>query len=384
MSSFLFDERAIFILQKIQQSKFKSWFVGGCVRDFLLGKPVIDYDIATNAHPDDIILIFKKDFKLDLKGRQFGSVHINNNGLWVEVTALRKDIAFDGRHAHVEFTDDLTEDAKRRDFTINALYCDIREDSTLNIIDFFQGKLDIENKKVRFIGCANDRVQEDYLRILRFFRFSAIYADTLDQNGLDACVNYQEGLQYLSGNRVWSEWKKILFAQNTQQVLNVIKINDIDITLFSGKIDTQIYAKYKGNDPLLLTSLLLPTVPIEHLVHRLSLSNSQKKWLETAALLKADHDFRSDYINYGHFTKELVWYWACKYKKNGNEVFKLPFWDAQNPIFPLSGKDLLKLGCQPGPIIGDYLQCAQKWWAQNNFKPSHKDCLLYVKSLFNK
>lgn len=123
---------------------------------------------------------------------------------------------------------------------------------------------------------------------------------------------------------------------------------------------------------------------VEHLAHRLNLPKIKKDWLEAAISISPNHDFRNLYLRYGQQAKELVYYWACKYMKSSDEILAEGFWDIQNPVFPLSGKDILKLGCQPGSIVGDYLQCAQQWWVQNNFSPSHQDCLCYVKTLFNK
>ncbi len=379
MKQFLFDDRAKHILQKLQQAGFNGWFVGGCVRDSLIGKSFTDYDIATTAHPADIISFFQKKFELDLKGQKFGCVRVNYENLWIEITTLRKDVNPDGRHTNITFTTYIAEDAKRRDFTINALYW-----NEAGIVDFFDGQKDLEQHVVKFIGNANDRVQEDYLRILRFFRFSSIYANELSREGLKACADHQEGLRYLSGNRVWSEWSKMLFGQNILKVLKAIEANNIDSTLFGGKLNIESCKIYKGSDPLLLTILLLPTIHIEHLVHRLSLNQAQQEWLESASALTIDHDFRLSYLQYGQSAKELVLYWACKYKKNADEIFAQTFWSIPNPVFPLAGKDLLKLGCQPGPIVGNYLQRAHQWWVKNNFSPSHQDCLCYVESLLNK
>ena len=374
-----FDKRALQILQKLQQAGFDSWFVGGCVRDSLLNKNFTDYDIATSAHSADVISLFKKNFEIDLKGEKFGCVRINYEDLWLEITTLRKDVNPDGRHTNVTFTTDVAEDAKRRDFTINALYWNEK-----GIIDFFDGQKDLEPHVVKFIGNANDRVQEDYLRILRFFRFSSVYANELSHEGLKACVDHQEGLRYLSGNRVWSEWSNMLSGKNALRVLQTIEADDIDSTLFGAKINLDRYIAYKGNNALLLTHLLLPTIHIEHLVHRLSLNQSQQEWLESASALTIDHDFRLSYLQYGESAKELVWYWASKYKKNADEIFAQTFWSIPNPVFPLAGKDILKLGCQPGPIVGNYLQLAHQWWVKNNFSPSHQDCLCYVESILNK
>ncbi len=379
MNHFCFDQRAMGVLQILKQANFDSWFVGGCVRDMILNKPFADYDIATCAHPDDIIKLLAQDFELDLKGKKFGCVRANHSGIWCEITTLRKDISPDGRHTKVAFTSNIKEDATRRDFTINAMYWNEN-----GLVDFFRGQEDLTHRNVSFIGNAAQRVQEDYLRILRFFRFSSVYAHELNEEGVKACNFYQSGLQYLSGTRVWDEWKKTLFQANTQKVLQTIETNDIDITLFGGKLNVGNYSIYKGNDILLLTKVLFPTVHTEYLTHRLNLNTHQKEWLEIADNLRHDCDFREIYPQYGNATKELVWYWACKYAKSSTEIFAQPFWQAENPVFPLSGKDILKLGCQPGAIVGDYLKRTQQWWVQNNFIPEYEDCLHYAESLFNK
>jgi len=375
---YYFDERAIFVLQILKDAKLDSWFVGGCVRDALLGKSSTDYDIATCAYPDDIVSLFQQNFELDLTGKKFGCVRVNYVNLWCEITTLRKDINSNGRHADIIFTSDLKEDASRRDFTMNAIYWNGHQ-----FIDFFNGKDDLFKRQVRFIGDANIRVQEDYLRILRFFRFSSAYANGLDEEGRAACIAHQSGIQYLSGARVWNEWQKTLFQPNTQKVLQTITENDIDITMFGGKLSLQAYSIFECSDALLLTKLLLPTVQSEHLAHRLDLNAQQKKWLKIAENLGTDQDFKELYMQWGNRTKELVWYWACKHKRDSSEIFEQPFWQVSNPVFPIKGKDILELGCQPGAIVGEYLKNTRKWWTQNNFNPKHEECLNYAKSLFN-
>lgn len=375
---YYFDERAVCVLQTLKNAKFDSWFVGGCVRDTLLGKSSADYDIATCAHPDDVVSLFQRNLELDLTGKKFGCVRVNYTDCWFEITTLRKDINPNGRHSDVIFTNDLKEDASRRDFTMNAIYWDEHQ-----FIDFFNGKDDLFTQRVRFIGNPNIRVQEDYLRILRFFRFSSAYANELDEEGRAACVKHQSGIQYLSGTRVWNEWQKTLFQPNTKKILQAITENDIDITIFGGKLSLLASSIFECNDTLLLTKLLLPTVHSEHLAHRLSLNAQQKRWLKIAENLEIDQDFKELYMQWGNRTKELVWYWACKHKIDSSEIFEQPFWQVSNPVFPIQGKDVLELGCQPGTIVGEYLQSTRKWWKQNNFNPKREECLSYAKSLFN-
>lgn len=383
MNHKLFDSRAFDVLFHLQDTGYNSWFVGGCVRDALCGKKFTDYDLATVATPLEVIKIFA-NYEIDKRSLDFGCVRVNNAGLWIEITTLRQDINPDGRHAQVVLTKDLAEDALRRDFTINALYWQGREDSS--IIDFFDGQSDLLAKRVRFIGDAEVKVQEDYLRILRFFRFSAIYGCDLDQTATEACARHQQGLAYLSGSRVWYEWAKTLLQPNSIKVLNKISELGIDLTLFGVALNFgknhELLSLYKGSDPLLLTNLLLPNLQVQHLVHRFNLSKKERDWLKTAESLIVNQDFRELYLEYGSDAHELVYYCAAKFLTSANAEFDKSFWKVPNPNFPLIGKDLLKLGCLPGPIIGVYLKSTNNWWVQNNFIPSHEECLLYASSLF--
>ena len=383
MNNQLFDNRAFEVLFYLQDSGHNSWFVGGCVRDALCGKKFTDYDLATIATPSEIIKIFK-NYEIDKKSLNFGCVRINNSGLWIEITTLRQDINPDGRHTQVAFTTNLAEDALRRDFTINALYWDGRESSS--IIDFFDGQSDLLTQKIRFIGDAEAKVQEDYLRILRFFRFSAIYGCDLDQTAIEACARHQQGLAYLSGNRVWHEWAKTLLQPNSIKVLNKIRELGIDLTLFGVELnfgkDRGLISLYKGGDPLLLTNLLLPNLQTQHLAHRFNLSKKERDWLNLAVTLVIDQDFRELYLEYGYDTYELVYYWAARFLTSASAELDKPFWKVPDPKFPLAGKDLLKLGCLPGTIIGTYLKGTHNWWVQNDFIPSHEECLRYASSLF--
>ena len=375
----LFDKRAICALRQLQNAGYGSWFVGGCVRDFIIGKKINDYDLATISTPEVIIKIFK-NYEIDQNALSYGCVRINYQDLWLEITTLREDIQQNGRHSQVIFTTDLSKDAQRRDFTINALYWNGEKNSP--IIDFSNGQSDLYSKNVCFIGSAEIRVQEDYLRILRFFRFSAIYGSSLNKDSFNACIKHQQGLAYLSGNRVWYEWSKTLLNANTAGVLKYICEYGIDITLFGGLLNLKASTNYQGNDPLLYTNLLLPTVHIKHLTHRLNLTKAQDMWLEVAESIIFEQDFRKLYLKYGEAAKELVYFWAAKFSTSAKTEFSKPFWQVLEPIFPLTGKDLLKLGCLPGTIVGSYLKNTQNWWVQNNFVPNYKECLEYANSLF--
>lgn len=192
-----------------------AWFVGGCVRNGLLGIAASDIDICTDALPLQVMAAAEAaGLKAVPTGIDHGTVTVIAGGKPFEITTLRRDVETDGRHAKVAFTDQLAEDAARRDFTMNALYA-TRDGEVLDPNG--RGLRDLKNRHVRFIGDANARIAEDYLRILRFFRFHAWYADQdkgIDSDGLGACAAGIEGLATLSAERVSSEIMTLLRARD--------------------------------------------------------------------------------------------------------------------------------------------------------------------------
>ncbi len=199
-------------LDLLTQAGHQAYVVGGPVRNGLLGLPIDDLDIATDATPDRVLQIAAKaGWKAVPTGVDHGTVTLLPQGVPVEVTTFRKDVATDGRRAVVAFSKDLTEDAKRRDFTMNALYAD----ASGAVLDPLGGLPDLHARRVRFIGLPEDRIREDYLRILRFFRFHAWYGDAtdgIDPDGLAACAALTDGLAQLSKERIGAEMLKLMAA----------------------------------------------------------------------------------------------------------------------------------------------------------------------------
>jgi poly(A) polymerase len=191
---------------------YRALFVGGCVRNALLELAVADIDVATDALPQTVTNIAEKaGFKVVPTGIDHGTVTVIAKGVVHEVTTFRRDIDTDGRHAQVAFSNDLAEDAARRDFTMNALYAE----ADGSVIDPLGGLPDLRARHLRFVGDAEARIREDYLRILRFFRFHAIYGDPLawiDAEGLAACAANLDGIANLSRERIGAEMRKLLAA----------------------------------------------------------------------------------------------------------------------------------------------------------------------------
>jgi poly(A) polymerase len=193
---------------------YQALFVGGCVRNALLGEPVADLDLATDARPQTVTNIAENaGFKVVPTGIDHGTVTVVADGRPHEVTTFRRDVETDGRRAVVAFSDRIEEDAQRRDFTMNALYADAKG----TVIDPLDGLPDLLARRVRFVGDPETRIREDYLRILRFFRFHAVHGDPqggLDSNGLAACAALSTGLETISRERIGAEMRKLLAARD--------------------------------------------------------------------------------------------------------------------------------------------------------------------------
>ena len=213
---------------------YQAWFVGGCVRNALIGARVTDLDICTDALPDTIIALAKTaGLRAIPTGIQHGTVTIIAESVPFEVTTLRRDIATDGRHATVAFTDQISDDANRRDFTMNALYA--QPDGT--VIDPLNGLPDLMARRIRFVGDPDARITEDYLRILRFFRFHAWYGDPaqgIDADGLAACAAHLDGLEHLSRERVGAEMRKLLAAPDPAPAMAAMRSSGALLRIMPG------------------------------------------------------------------------------------------------------------------------------------------------------
>ncbi|MER8482882.1 CCA tRNA nucleotidyltransferase [Mesorhizobium sp. M1322] len=369
---------------------------GGAVRNALIGQPVADVDIATTTVPDETIRRAEAaGFKAVPTGIEHGTITIVAGGKPFEVTTLRADIETDGRRAKVSFGRDWKADAERRDFTINALYAEA--DGT--IVDLVGGVADIEARRLRFIGDPEARIREDYLRILRFFRFFAWYGNGRpDAEGLKACARLKEGLGQLSVERVWSELKKLLSAPDPSRALLWMRQASVLTSVLPESekwgIDT-IHALTRAEkdlgwmpDPLLRLEAIVPpdAARMKMLAERLRFSVSDagrlRQWALTAPVepktTEADlakRLYRGDrqgfvdrlrlslasararavedndaLLEAGGFSRLLAF--AGKWKK---------------PDFPLKGADLTTLGASPGPKLGATLKNLENEWVESGF-----------------
>jgi poly(A) polymerase len=207
------------LMQAFSSNGHDIYAVGGCVRNTLMGLPISDIDLATSAPPEMITEIAKKaGFRTAPTGIDHGTITVLADSAAYEVTTFRKDIATDGRHAKVIFSHSIAEDAQRRDFTMNALYAD----PAGAVLDPVQGLPDVIERRVRFVGTPAARIAEDYLRILRFFRFSAVYGNPalgFDPEAMAACADLASGVDQLSKERVGQEMRKLLAARDPAPAL---------------------------------------------------------------------------------------------------------------------------------------------------------------------
>lgn len=377
-------------VQRVLKALGDARVAGGAIRNALLGEPVLEVDIATALSPEKVMEIGEKSgFGVHPTGLSHGTVTLTLDKRPFEVTTLRRDVETDGRRAKVAFTSDWAADAMRRDFTMNALYCDAEG----NMLDFADGYADVLKKRVRFVGNPSARIREDYLRILRFFRFHARYGKGApDKAGLAACARLRKGLTQLSAERIRQELFKLLVAPRAVPTLQIMQkqgilrvISPLLRDIPSLKRMAAIDEKNKlVPDPLLRLQIL--ATDARPLADALRLTRKEIARLE--ALGKhmpptpklRDNERRAIL----HAIGEECWRdsvriaWARSRAlladKAWRDLLRLPDkW--QSPVFPLKGADLVAAGIKPGPEIGRFLNDLEDWWVAAGFKPG-KDELL--------
>lgn len=380
----------------------EAMVAGGAVRNSLMGLSVRDVDVATTLLPHDVIASVEAGgHKAVPTGIEHGTVTVVVSGASFEVTTLRQDIETNGRHAVVRFGTDWTEDAKRRDLTINALYCDRNG----RIFDFVDGFGDIRSGVVRFIGQADERISEDALRILRFFRFFAWYGSGRpDEQGLKACSAARDKLSGLSAERVWAELKKLLGAANPGRALLWMRTTSIltallpetekwGIDSIPGLIELE---RARGWEPDALLRLMAMTRPheesISSLSDRLSLSNRERERLVHWAVSTAPNSETA----FGELEKLLyrgrqqgivdamklgAVHLANRDNRDAAEEMIALIEHAQDwqkPVFPVSGKDLQGVGIKPGPEMGSLLKSLEERWIDSGFELERETLLAEI------
>ena len=376
-----------------------AMFVGGCVRKFLTDKDIDDIDIATIFSPEEIKEKFKNSkFKVIGTGIEHGSVTIIINSSKFEITTLREDAKTDGRHADVTYTDNWQKDSARRDFTINAIYMDRKG----KIYDPQNGRDDLEKKDIKFIGDPFLRIEEDYLRIIRFIRFSIQYnCKQFDLKTIEAIKFNLNSIKKLSKERVLSELYKIFILKNINDILENKDIKDIFLVIFPefkylNRIESYHYLlkkKIVSQTPEAIFSILLigEKDNFEYFCHKYKVSNTLKKYLNYVANNYAKYQEEKNYLKkdlkkniYKHGKmniNNLINFVYCAERKFSINLLKKIISDVDKmkvPKFPFNGKYVMDQGIEGGKKIGFVLQELEKEWITNNFNLKTQEAIFII------
>lgn len=374
--------------------------VGGAVRNSLLGEPVSDVDLCTTALPHQVMQRAEKaGLKAIPTGIDHGTVTVVSSGEAFEITTLREDVETFGRHAVVRFGRDWTHDAARRDFTLNALYCSA--DGTLH--DPLDGLRDCLARKVRFIGDASQRIREDYLRILRFFRMQASFGSGApDAEGLAASIALRDGLRQLSAERVGSELKRLVVAPKAAPVVHLMEDSGILEIVTGGVARLADFEALKQLQPDLPEAAAAPvclaalfgfgTEDLERLAERLRLSNAERDRMVRARLAAdrivaapdAQRLLKALLVDEGVATATDGLALAAAMLRAGGEdegqlsAARALLTDWTVPVFPVTGRDLIELGLEKGPALGAALARLRTAWADSDYTASRTDLLALI------
>jgi len=385
--NFQISDELQYLLDIIDTNKGTPRFVGGIVRDVLSNLPISDIDIATSLKPQQLIDIFQKEnIKYVDTGSKFGTITaIIGRNIPVEITTLRIDTKCDGRHAEVKFTDDFKEDAKRRDFTINAMsYCPYAHE----LFDYFGGYEDLKNKKVEFIGDPNERILEDHLRILRFFRFSDRFASYLDAKSLKACIDHKCLVGSLSKERVKSELDKMITSSTAHKIFALMVDNAIMEEILDPKpLDLELMQLMPAIKNLRYAAMLHKAADIREILSDLKFSNHEKANIVALAHFR---NFYGDLSLSSNLKMIFMPLWVNKKKledyfdisnAKSNKAFKEVYEITSKvpPLFPINGDDLIKIG-KKGADIGLCIDALKQRWIESDFELAKQDLLKLLQS----
>ena len=369
-------------------------FIGGCVRKALSNENIDDIDLAVDLTPEEVKLILKNNnIKFFETGIEHGTITAKINNEKLEITSLRRDIKSYGRHADVEFTKKWYEDAARRDFSINCIYADLEG----NLYDPFEGKKDLKNGKVKFIGNAENRIREDYLRVLRYIRFFLDYSN--QPHDLDIqkkILKNISGINKISKERLLSELEKIFKSKNIfkinddeflKKILHLVFPELKNIHLLE-KLNDQALEILQSKDFLFWLSILIidETDNTDYFLYKYKLSNNDKKrikFLYQNYPKLSDNNFFSEknfhklvYYNDKSLVIDLIDFKICVSKKDITKMIKLKnsIIETNKPIFPIKAKNLIEeYNLKEGKELGTKLKKIEDIWVQNNFKITNQE-----------
>ena len=369
-------------------------FIGGCVRKALSNENIDDIDLAVDLTPEEVKLILKNNnIKFFETGIEHGTITAKINNEKLEITSLRRDIKSYGRHADVEFTKKWYEDAARRDFSINCIYADLEG----NLYDPFEGKKDLKNGKVKFIGNAENRIREDYLRVLRYIRFFLDYSkQPHDLDIQKKILKNISGINKISKERLLSELEKIFRSKNIfkinddeflKKILNLVFPELKNIHLLE-KLNDQALEILQSKDFLFWLSILIidETDNTDYFLYKYKLSNNDKrriKFLYQNYPNLSDNNFFSEknfhklvYYNDKSLVIDLIDFKICVSKKDITKMIKLKklIIETNKPIFPIKAKNLIEeYNLKEGRELGTKLKKIEDVWVQNNFKITNQE-----------
>jgi poly(A) polymerase len=369
-------------------------YVGGCVRKIINKEDFDDIDLAVNLNPKDVCeALDKKNIKYYESGIKHGTITALINDIKFEITSLRKDIDTDGRHAKVEFSENWKEDASRRDFTINSIYADI--DGSL--FDPFDGKKDLENGKVLFIGNAETRIKEDYLRILRYIRFFLNYSKVKHETSVIKIIKKNlTGMMNISAERLLDELQKLVRSsgftklakdKDSLEIISLIFPQLKNISLFS-KLNSFALKNIANVDFILLLSLMIidGTDNVDYFIYKYNLSKKDQKrllFLNKFYSKKVNRSFFSEknldkilYFNGREALNDIIYFKIFLSKKVDDNLIKLIkiFKEKEIPVLPLKANTLIeKYQIPEGIELGKKLKAIEEIWSNNNFKISEKE-----------
>jgi tRNA nucleotidyltransferase/poly(A) polymerase len=358
------NQSSISYLDKLfKRSGFDLRIVGGAVRDLALKKEPKDIDLATDATPQEMQKMFDRAMIKHIPtGIEHGTLTAIIDDEPYEITTLRADTETDGRHAEVEFVKSWEEDAKRRDLTYNAMSMDMDG----NLFDYFDGMNDLQNKVSKFVGDAEQRITEDYLRILRYFRFQGRLSEpTWEKDTLQAIKKHAKGLSGVSAERIWAEMSKALSGQNVASIVSTM--HKTGVAQVIGLNVSNLSVIKDGGNPIIALAQLDNGVDI---AKRWKMKNTDAELLGFLAKNKNNpldqkkvEDMIADGIN-----KDLISALATLQGKDINI-------DAEVPDFPVSGADLIATGMKPGPDLGKKLAQLKQQWKASGFTSSKEELL---------
>ena len=394
-----------FVFNKIQEGYpeniVTARFVGGCVRKYLKNDIIDDIDIATMLSTEEIKRKFENSkFKVVETGIKHGTVTLVSEKFNLEITTLRKDVETDGRHAEVEYIDDWQLDSERRDFTINAIYLDING----KLFDPQMGSIDLQNNNVKFIGDPQKRIEEDYLRIIRFLRFAIQYDSNTDDNTIKALKLNLNGIQKISKERILGELIKILELKNFENILKhhnkklIFSLIFPELKFLNRLQKLKSIYKYSSinRDILLATLLIDEKENYEYFCHKYKVSNEIKDKLKLISknlkLLRENKNFfdsdleKNIYLNgKNHLISINILNYTIndKYKlssfsKNLKKILK-----SKVHKFPIDGDYLIAKGMSEGLALGKVLKKVENEWINNNFKVSEEKIQSIIKQNSN-